>query len=93
MTTSSTSFLASVQHSEVCQRLARWLPDQRWFAGKSQRIERLTISDLVTLPTLDGGQRHGLALASIDFADGASDVYLIPLELTGLRESLSPGFW
>ena len=87
------SVFAPLQDSELCQRLANWLPEQRWFAGKSKRIERVSISDLVRLPTRDAGEPYGLAFVDVLFADGVHDLYLIPLELTELRESLSPRFW
>lgn len=93
MSASSAALWASVQHSEVCRRLINWLPEQRWFAGKAKRVERLAVSDLMTLPTRDGGEAYGLAFVDVAFDDGASEVYLIPLELTGLHESLSPGLW
>lgn len=53
--------------------LAAWLPAQRWFAGKAQRIDRVAIEARVPL----GGAV--LVLARVWLADGTDDRYALPL--------------
>lgn len=68
--------------------LAAWLPQQRWFAGKTQRIDEVVIEARVPL----GGAV--LVLARVRLADGSADRYALPLvpaasPLDALEE---PGF-
>jgi predicted trehalose synthase len=53
--------------------LAAWLPTQRWFAGKAQRIDAVAIEARVPL----GGAF--LVLARVRLADGTDDRYALPL--------------
>ena len=53
--------------------LAAWLPDQRWFAGRMQRIEHVAIEARV--PVGDAL----LVLARITLGDGTHDRYALPL--------------
>jgi trehalose synthase-fused probable maltokinase len=53
--------------------LASWLPEQRWFAGKTQRIDEVAIEARVPL----GGAF--LVLARVRLADGTEDRYALPL--------------
>ncbi|MGH7332283.1 MAG: maltokinase N-terminal cap-like domain-containing protein [Candidatus Rokuibacteriota bacterium] len=53
--------------------LAAWLPDQRWFAGKTQRIDRVVIEARIPV----GGAF--LVLARVRLADGTDDRYALPL--------------
>jgi trehalose synthase-fused probable maltokinase len=67
------------------ERLAAWLPEQRWFGGKSRRIAAVTVEDSIGLGdvtlhvlrvTLEGGeeQRYAVPLApDATPADGLDD--------------------
>ena len=54
-----------------------YLPKQRWFAAKSRRIKSTRIIDWTPLNT-----SSALVLAEVCFAEGAPDVYLLPLAMT-----------
>ena len=62
--------------------LPAFLPKQRWFGGKARRIGRVRIADAGLLVT-DGGPAW-LVLVEVAFADGARELYSVPLAiLTG----------
>ncbi|HKW54176.1 MAG TPA: putative maltokinase, partial [Stellaceae bacterium] len=62
-----------------------FLPNQRWFAGKDRRIAGTKI---VAAPELLGGESSWrLALLDVDFRDGGSQRYFLPLALTWEEES------
>ncbi|MGB8842836.1 MAG: maltose alpha-D-glucosyltransferase [Aliidongia sp.] len=60
--------------------LRRFLPAQRWFAGKDQPLERAQIREAAQLPSADG-QACCLALVEAVFAGGRAERYLLPLDL------------
>jgi len=68
--------------------LAAWLPEQRWFAGKTQRIDEVAIEARVPL----GGAV--LVLARVRLTDGSVDRYALPLVSSpSPRDALDdPGF-
>jgi len=57
--------------------LPEYLPKQRWFAGKSRRIESTRIVDWVLL----NGSQSALAMVEVQFESGASDTYVTPLAM------------
>jgi maltose alpha-D-glucosyltransferase/alpha-amylase len=61
--------------------LPAYLPNQRWFAGKSQRITQAAVAAVVELPRA-GGQSWMLSLIDIAFRDGEQQRYFLPLALT-----------
>lgn len=67
--------------SEVRRRLAVWLPQQRWFATKSKRVASVAIVDGATIRESDDAVQF-VALLSVEFDDGALDLYAVPLELS-----------
>ena len=58
--------------------LPEYLPKQRWFAGKSRRIESTRVADWVLL----NGSQSALAMVEVQFESGASDTYVTPLAMT-----------
>ena len=55
--------------------LPDYLPEQRWFGGKSRRISSTSIVDWAEI----AGTGSALALVSVEYEDRASDEYLLPL--------------
>jgi predicted trehalose synthase len=53
--------------------LAAWLPAQRWFAGKTRRIDAVAIESVVALGSAV------LLIARVRLDDGAEDRYALPL--------------
>jgi maltose alpha-D-glucosyltransferase/alpha-amylase len=58
--------------------LPEYLPKQRWFAGKTRRIEATKILDSADLDT----PHSALALVEVRYDDGLSDTYQLPLAMT-----------
>ncbi|MFN3216253.1 MAG: maltose alpha-D-glucosyltransferase [Acidimicrobiales bacterium] len=58
--------------------LGRWMPSQRWFAGKGRSVRDLRIDDLVPL----GGRSSedlAMAIVSVSFTEGEDHRYAVPL--------------
>ena len=61
------------------QTLLEWLVQQRWFGGKGRDIAGVRID---TLGITDGEEAAlDLVLATVDYADGQSESYQVPLSL------------
>jgi maltose alpha-D-glucosyltransferase/alpha-amylase len=58
--------------------LPEFLPKQRWFAGKTRRIQSTRIEDWASLDT----SNSALALVEVEFDSGPADKYLVPLGMT-----------
>ena len=58
--------------------LPEYLPKQRWFAGKSRRIESTRIVDWILL----NGSQSALAMVEVQFESGGSDTYVTPFAMT-----------
>jgi maltokinase len=74
----------------LADALAPWLAEQRWFAGKNRRIERVEIVHAAEVVDEEGsgGPRGLLLIGAVRFADGGPDHhYQLPL---GLRRTLPP---
>ena len=75
--------------------LPEWVQQQRWFGGKARRLEAVRLADWGDLPA--GGARAFLVFLRVDFADGGSDLYFLPLAVTtgpaDLRPPDSPRRW
>jgi len=61
------------------QALAAFLQRQRWFGSKSRQIRQARFSDWVAIR--GGSHPAFLAIASLDYADGWTDSYFVPLAL------------
>jgi maltose alpha-D-glucosyltransferase/alpha-amylase len=57
--------------------LPAYLPQQRWFGAKSRQIQTIRLVDQAILHT--SATPAFLLLAQIDFADGATDLYFLPV--------------
>ncbi len=57
--------------------LPAYLRSKRWFGGKAQRIKKAAIQEFVALP--DGTFSALFAFAAIDYMDGNSETYVLPL--------------
>ena len=70
--------------TEVTVLVERWLPTQRWFAGKG-REATLSVTALADLPAA-----HPVTIWAItaDYADGESEIYQLPLVA---RDEPAPG--
>ncbi|MDH2327716.1 maltose alpha-D-glucosyltransferase [Cereibacter sp. SYSU M97828] len=66
--------------------LPQWLPMQRWFAGKDERIAGVRMTPL---GELDNGQ-HELVAVAVDVG-GEEQIYLLPLSARWGEENLRPG--
>src|ERR1700746_4089798 len=58
--------------------LPEYLPKQRWFAGKTRHIEATKIVDSADLDS----SHSALALVEVQYDDGLSDTYQLPLAMT-----------
>ena len=66
-----------------CRRLETnnfrdYLPKQRWFAGKSRHIKTTKIGDWAAFDS----SRSAVVLVEVQFDDGGSEVYLLPLAMS-----------
>jgi trehalose synthase-fused probable maltokinase len=59
----------------------RWLPPflerQRWFGGKTRRMQSVTIADVAELESSDAA----IVLVEVRFGDGGHDLYVLPLSV------------
>jgi len=67
------------------QALSPFLQRQRWFASKAREIRRASFSDWAPLRT--GTHPAFLALLSIDYTDGGSENYVVPMALLSGEEA------
>ncbi|MGH9501487.1 MAG: putative maltokinase [Terriglobales bacterium] len=70
------SFLAALQ-SSLPAILPQFLMTQRWFGGKARTIRSLDVSDII--PFSSDTLRSYLILARIQYVDGGTETYDIPL--------------
>jgi len=75
-------FTGETGRALVDEILPSFLPNQRWFAGKEQGIERVSMADQVTLPALGEEQSFLITLVDAALTDGETQRYLLPLSLT-----------
>ncbi|MPZ87962.1 MAG: 1,4-alpha-glucan branching protein GlgB [Nitriliruptorales bacterium] len=65
----------------MAEDIARWLPHQRWFAGKARAIERARIADFAGL-----GEGLVMVIVEVDYADvqasSSRERYQVPLVAT-----------
>lgn len=61
--------------------LGNFLPQQRWFGGKSQQVRAITLKDDLSF-SLDGGQAHW-TLLDVEYVDGDAETYVLPLVFAG----------
>jgi maltose alpha-D-glucosyltransferase/alpha-amylase len=66
-------FTSGRAHIELA--LAGWLPQRRWYRGKSRAIDRITIRDAIPL-----GESQVL-LVDVAYVDAAAETYVIPVTI------------
>jgi maltose alpha-D-glucosyltransferase/alpha-amylase len=73
----------SEQHRQELERaLVRYIRSRRWFAGKARTVHALHIRDTVSM-----GKELVVALFDVDFTEGESQTYLLPLAVGAARRS------
>ena len=64
--------------------LAEWLPNRRWFGGKSRTIKLIELTDVIRVPM--ESDSAVLAMAHVQYVEGEPEKYLLPLAFaTGER--------
>jgi maltose alpha-D-glucosyltransferase/alpha-amylase len=71
------ALVAGRGRGELERALARFLPTRRWFAGKARRIRAVAVTDALPL----AGPPARVLMARVDFNEGESETYAIPLVL------------
>ena len=78
----------TVFESDVLSRLSRLLPEyitaQRWYRAKARTIKHLQIDDVVQIEK----QKSFIFVVRIEYLDGESDLYLLPLTLGNSRDEV-----
>ena len=82
--TVSTALTGGAERDFVRETLPRYLPLQRWFAGKGRRIDTVTLTKLATL----GEGQHLLGIADVELG-GEAQRYFLPLSASWSEEALS----
>ncbi len=66
---------------ELEKALPAILSGRRWFGGKSQRIESVSIVDVVPMPARHDGLGAQILIVQIVYRDAESDLYQMPIAL------------
>ena len=74
---------ADRNHDALARAVVAWVRGRRWFAGKAQTISGLHFRDTIPL----GGDAGYLAAIEIEFAEGESQVYMLPLAIAQARRA------
>ncbi len=75
------SLFASSESRSILEReiLPRYLAGARWFGGKARQQRHIAIRDVV--PVSSDSHSARLIFIEIEYLDGASDTYLLPLQI------------
>jgi maltokinase len=68
---------------EITDDLAKWMPAQRWFAGKNRPVHAVAVLECTKL--VDGDPALVQAIVDIAYSDGGTDRYQL---LLGVRDDL-----
>ena len=63
----------------LAELLARWMPTQRWFAGKGLDVVRVEIEQLTELAAQDGLRLLHVIARMVHAGEGGADLYQVPL--------------
>jgi len=63
----------------LLKAIPSWLQRQRWFAGKSRKIQEARIRDVVSLESAEGPATLRLLVTQIDYLDGEPESYFLPV--------------
>jgi maltose alpha-D-glucosyltransferase/alpha-amylase len=75
------AIIAGRARAELERALVRFLPTRRWFAGKARRIRAVSVTDALPLAGPRAGPPARVLMARVDFIEGESETYAIPLVL------------
>ena len=65
--------------SPVLRLLSAYLRARRWFRSKARRIRSVTLSDWLPVPV--EGMQAGIAVFNVEYTEGESESYVLPLAL------------
>jgi maltose alpha-D-glucosyltransferase/alpha-amylase len=68
-------------------RLQDYIPPRRWFGGKTRPIKNVRIEEIVTVPVA-GGDKGFLLFVELDYVQGDSERYLLPLAFATGEEAV-----
>jgi maltose alpha-D-glucosyltransferase/alpha-amylase len=77
------------QRSRLEKHLSAFLPQQRWFGGKSREIRNLSLRD--DIPFHVDGETARWALVDVEYVDGDPETYAVPLTFAGEDRAISIG--
>ena len=69
--------MASTLQTALTSQLPDYLLKQRWFGGKARKVASVEVVDTLPIP-VSGGNAF-IFIASVHYADGADEIYAIPL--------------
>ncbi len=72
---------------ELEQSLPSFLRRQRWFGGKARAIQGVHLDDVITIPGPPGVSAMRVLLVRIDFVEGESDAYVLPVVFARGRQA------
>jgi maltose alpha-D-glucosyltransferase/alpha-amylase len=76
-------------HARLETYLSSFLPQQRWFGGKSREIRSISLRD--DIPFHADGQTARWVLVDVDYVDGDPETYAVPLIFAGDERATSIG--
>ena len=77
--TALTGYTPRIGIDEALRLTCEWFRAQRWFRSKARRIKSVALHDWLAVPT--PAAQAGLAIFDVDFTDGESERYVLPLAL------------
>ncbi len=80
-----TSILEEPLRPALEQRLAAYLPERRWFRGKSRRVVKCRIVDVI--PWENEGVDARIVMVQTEFREGSPETYVVPLSFVEAREA------
>jgi maltose alpha-D-glucosyltransferase/alpha-amylase len=67
----------------LARALARWIPQRRWFSGKSRTVRDVLIDDIV--PVRDAEPEVAMIIARVSFTEGDDQRYAVPVMRAGAQ--------
>ncbi|MGZ8711073.1 MAG: maltose alpha-D-glucosyltransferase, partial [Thermoanaerobaculia bacterium] len=77
---------ANRNRSALADALLRYVESRRWFASKARTVSALTIAQMIPLAK-DAGY---LAFVQVEYTEGETETYLLPLAITQMRRADEP---
>ena len=63
--------------AEVNPLLPRFMNQQRWYQGKARAVRNICVADVIPVPA--GNETHRIAIVRVDYVEGESELYVLPL--------------